>query len=139
MNEVAKNHWCVILHHASSSILEQRWLPEQMSDGAFMASLALLALEAERLRPAAILIDATQFQYRPGSAVMQWRNDCIIPRYGSAGIQKFALLSDGMVFRAEPRHRVAPEPLTPRNSQTESVAISDWGPLTAQPRHCRTL
>ena len=92
-DEVAKNHWCVILHHASSSILEQRWLPEQMSDAAFMASLALLALEAERLRPAAILIDATQFQYRPGSAVMQWRNDCIIPRYGSAGIQKFALLA----------------------------------------------
>jgi hypothetical protein len=64
-----------------------------MTDGAFMASLALLALEAERLRPSAILVDATQFQYRPGLSVMEWRNNCIIHRYGSAGVRKFALLA----------------------------------------------
>jgi hypothetical protein len=90
-DEVARNKWCVILHHASDGILEERWLPGQMTDGAFQASLALLALEAERLRPPAILIDATQLQYRPGPGVMEWRNACIIPRYGSAGVQKFAL------------------------------------------------
>jgi hypothetical protein len=49
-----------------------------MTDGAFMASLALLALEAERLRPSAILIDAKQFLHRPGPSVMEWRNNCII-------------------------------------------------------------
>ena len=87
---VARNKWCVILHHASDGMLEQRWLPGQMTDGAFKASLALLALEAERLRPSAILIDATQMQHSPGPGVMEWRNDCIIPRYGSAGVQKFA-------------------------------------------------
>ena len=90
---VASNAWAEIVHHASDGILEERWLPGQMTDGAFMASLALLALEAERLRPSAILVDATQFQYRPGPAVMEWRNNCIIPRYGSAGVQKFALLA----------------------------------------------
>src|SRR4029077_16097726 len=90
---VASNAWAEIIHHASDGILEERWLPGQMTDSAFMASLALLALEAERRRPSAILIDATQFQYRPGPAVMEWRNSCIIPRYGSAGVQKFALLS----------------------------------------------
>lgn len=62
---VASNAWAEIIHHASDGILEERWLPGQMTDGAFVASLALLALEAERLRPSAILIDATQFQYRP--------------------------------------------------------------------------
>src|ERR1700746_23409 len=92
-DEVAKNKWCVILHHASDGILEERWLPGEMTEGAFKASLALWALEAERLRPSAILIDATQFQYRPGPGVMEWRNDFIIPRYGSAGVQKFALLA----------------------------------------------
>src|SRR5262245_45436959 len=56
---VASNAWAEIVHHASDGILEERWLPGQMTDGAFMASLALLALEAERLRPSAILIDAT--------------------------------------------------------------------------------
>src|SRR5215813_1237967 len=90
---VASNAWAEIVHHASDGILEERWLPGQMTDGAFMASLALLALEAERLRPSAILIDATQFQYRPWPAVMEWRNNCIIHRYGSAGVQKFALIS----------------------------------------------
>ena len=90
---VASNAWAGIVHHPSDGILEERWLPGPMTDGAFMASLALLALEAERLRPSAILIDATQFQYRPGPAVMEWRNNCIIPRYGSAGVQKFALLA----------------------------------------------
>ena len=62
---VASNAWAEIIHHASDGILEERWLPGQMTDGAFVASLALLAVEAERLRPSAILIDATQFQYRP--------------------------------------------------------------------------
>jgi hypothetical protein len=62
-----------------------------MTDGAFKASLALLALEAERRRPSAILIDATQMQHRPGPGVMEWRDDSIIPRYGSAGVKKFAL------------------------------------------------
>ena len=90
---VASNAWAEIVHHASDRILEERWLPGQMTDGAFMASLALLALEAERLRPSAILIDATQFQYRPGPSVMVWRNNCIVPRYGSAGVRKFALLA----------------------------------------------
>ena len=63
---VASNSWAEIIHHASDGILEQRWLPGQMTQGAFKASLALLALEAERLPPSAILIDATQFQHRPG-------------------------------------------------------------------------
>ena len=87
---VASNPCAEIIHHASDGILEQRWLPGQMTQGAFKASLALLALEAERLPPSAILIDATQFQHRSGPGVMEWRNDCIIPRYGSAGVQKLA-------------------------------------------------
>src|SRR5262249_7553806 len=56
---VASNPCAEIIHHASDGILEQRWLPGQMTEGSFKASLALLALEAERLRPSAILIDAT--------------------------------------------------------------------------------
>ena len=87
---VGSSTWAEIVHHASDGVLEMRWLPGQMTDGAFKASLALLALEAERLRPSAILIDATQFQHRPGPEVMEWRDNCVTPRYGSAGVQKFA-------------------------------------------------
>jgi hypothetical protein len=88
--EVARNAWGVILHHAADRILELRWLPIEMSDGAFKATLALLALEAEKLGPAALLVDATQFRHQFAPGVMQWRDDCVIPRYGSAGVKKFA-------------------------------------------------
>jgi hypothetical protein len=83
MSSTVASRLAEIVHHASDGMLDLRWLPGQMTDGAFKASLALLALEAERLRPSAVLIDATQFQHRPGPGVMEWR-------YGSAGVQKFA-------------------------------------------------
>lgn len=89
-DRIAGNAWCDIIHHSGDGMLELRWLPTAMTDSAFKATLALLALEAERLRPAFVLIDATQFRHRPGEGVMQWRNDCIIPRYGAAGVRKFA-------------------------------------------------
>jgi hypothetical protein len=88
---LASNAWSEIVHHKSDGILELRWLPTAMTDGAFKATLALLALEAERVRPSFLLIDATQFhppKFGPG--VMQWRDDCITPRYGAAGVKKFA-------------------------------------------------
>jgi hypothetical protein len=87
---VAGNAWGEIIHHEGDGILELRWLPAKMTDGAFKATLALLALEAERVRPPFLLIDATQFRHQFGPGVMEWRDHCIIPRYGSAGTKKFA-------------------------------------------------
>jgi hypothetical protein len=89
-NTVASNAWGEIVQHTPDGILELRWLPTQMTDAAFKATLALLALEAERLRPSFLLIDATQFRHQFGPGIMQWRDDCIIPRYGAAGTRKFA-------------------------------------------------
>ena len=92
--EISSNAWGTVHHHAADGILELKWLPSsaQMSDGAFKATLALFAWEAERLRPSFLLIDALQFRHRAGADVMQWRNDSIIPRYGAAGAKKFAFL-----------------------------------------------
>jgi hypothetical protein len=87
---IAANAWGTIIRHEADSILELRWLPAAMTDGAFKATLALFAHEAERLRPSFLLIDATQFRHQFGPGVMQWRDDCIIPRYGAAGARKFA-------------------------------------------------
>jgi len=87
---VAVNAWGEIIHHEGDGILELRWLPAKMTDGAFKATLALLALEAERVRPPFLLIDATHFRHQFGPGVMEWRDNCIIPRYGSAGTKKFA-------------------------------------------------
>jgi hypothetical protein len=91
-SRVAGNAWADIIHHASGGILELRWLPGAMTDGAFKATLALLALETERLRLPFVLIDATQFRHQPGSGIMAWRDDFVLPRYGSAGVRKFAFL-----------------------------------------------
>ena len=93
---VAGNAWGEIVHHEADGILELRWLPAEMTDGAFKATLALLAWEAEKLRPSFLLIDATRFHHQFDPEVMRWRDDCVIPRYGAAGVTKFAfLMPDG--------------------------------------------
>jgi hypothetical protein len=87
---VASNAWGEIVHHDADSILELRWLPSKMTDGAFKATLALFVWQAEKLRPSFLLIDVTEFRHEFGPGVMQWRDDSIIPRYGAAGVSKFA-------------------------------------------------
>jgi hypothetical protein len=89
-SKLASNAWGEILHHESDKILELRWLPAKMTDGAFKATTALFVWEAEKVRPSFLLIDATQFRHQFGPGVMQWRDDSIIPRYGAAGVKKFA-------------------------------------------------
>jgi hypothetical protein len=88
---LAGNTWGEIIHHKADGILELRWLPSKMTDGAFKATIALFAWEAEKARPSFLLIDATQFHHQFGPGVMQWRDDAIIPRYGAAGARKFAI------------------------------------------------
>jgi hypothetical protein len=87
-SELTTNAWGIILHHVRDGIVELRWLPGEMTDGGFKATLALLALEAEKVRPSSLLVDASKFSHRPGPGVMQWRDDCVVPRYGSAGVKK---------------------------------------------------
>jgi hypothetical protein len=91
-SKLASNVWGEILHHQAEGILELRWLPSTMTDNAFKATLALFASEAEKLRPSSLLIDATDFRHSFAPGVMEWRNDAIIPRYGAAGVKKFAFL-----------------------------------------------
>lgn len=94
--KVAGNAWGEILHHESDGTLELRWFPGKMTDGAFKATLALLAWEAEKLRPRFLLIDAREFRHQFDPGMMQWRDDFIIPRYGAAGVMKIAfLMPDG--------------------------------------------
>lgn len=92
--EVAANEWGVILRHDGGTLLELRWLPStaEMTDGGFMATLCLFASEAEKMRARRLLIDARQFRHRFGDGVMAWRDAHIIPRYGAAGVRKFAFL-----------------------------------------------
>lgn len=92
--KVAGNEWGVIVQHEGRDLLELQWLlsTADMTDGGFMATLCLFASEAERARVRRLLIDATQFRHRFGDGVMAWRDAHIIPRYGGAGVRKFAFL-----------------------------------------------
>ena len=101
-SNVTANAWGEIFHHESEEILELRWLPAKMTDAAFKATLALLVWQAETLRPRFVLIDAREFRHQFSAGVMQWRDDSIIPRYGTAGVTKFAfLMPDGFPHTME--------------------------------------
>jgi hypothetical protein len=91
--ELAQNAWGVIVR-PRDDVLELRWLPStaSMSDGGFMATLCLFAWEAERARPLGLLIDAIEVRHRFGPGAMEWRDAHIIPRYGAAGVRKFAFV-----------------------------------------------
>jgi hypothetical protein len=91
-SKVAGNAWGEIVHHETDGILELRWLPAKMTDGAFKATLALFVWAAETVRPSFLLIDAKEFRHQFGLGAMQWRDDHIIPRYGAAGVTRFAFL-----------------------------------------------
>jgi hypothetical protein len=95
-----QNEWGVIVEH--KDLLELRWLPttSTMTDGGFMATLCLFAWEAEKARPKALFIDATEFTHTFGAGVMEWRDAHIIPRYGAAGIRRFAFLMSAGFPRA---------------------------------------
>jgi hypothetical protein len=93
--EVARNPWGVILHHQGWQTLELRWLPAEMSDADFKETLGLLAEMGEQHKPRFMIIDATDFHHQFGPGVMAWRDENIIPRYGAAGVTKFAFLVDG--------------------------------------------
>ena len=91
--QLVANEWGMILQH-DGQLLELQWLPSTatMTDAGFMATLCLFASEAERARARRLLIDATQFQHRFGAGVMAWRDAHIVPRYGAAGVRKFAFI-----------------------------------------------
>jgi hypothetical protein len=90
--ELARNEWGVIVDH--QNLLELRWLgsTSTMTDGGFMATLCLFVWEAEKARPKGLLIDAREFRHAFGPGVTEWRDAHIIPRYGAAGVRRFAFL-----------------------------------------------
>jgi hypothetical protein len=94
--ELVRNQWASVLHHPNDRVLELRWLATDrpVTESAWKAVLALFASQAEQVRAPFLLIDAQQFRSEPlGDGVDRWREDFIIPRYGAAGTQKFALLA----------------------------------------------
>jgi hypothetical protein len=91
-SELVRNEWGAVVRHPDLDLLELQWFDStaSMTDGGFMATLCLFVWEAEKARPSRLLIDATQFRHRFGEGVLAWRDAHIIPRYGAAGVRRFA-------------------------------------------------
>jgi hypothetical protein len=88
---IVANEWSTVLRHPD--LLELRWLPTtSMTDAAFMTTLCMFVSAAEAVRPRGLLIDAREFSHRFGDGMMAWRDAHIIPRYGAAGVRKFAFV-----------------------------------------------
>jgi hypothetical protein len=90
--EIGRNPWGLILHYPHWQTVELRWLPVNMSDADFKETLELLAGLGEQHKPQFMIIDASEFNHQFGPGVMEWRDQNIIPRYGAAGVRKFAFL-----------------------------------------------
>jgi len=123
--ERVRNEWGVIVDHPD--VLELRWLPSTstMTDGGFMATLCLFASEAEKVRPRGLFIDATDFHHAFGPDIMPWRDAHIIPRYGAAGVRKFAFLMPAS-FRDAGREVVEGPAIFPTKWFVDRQAALTW-------------
>ncbi|QUR65798.1 hypothetical protein [Mycobacterium spongiae] len=90
--EVGRNPWSVVVHHPRWRTLELRWLPGGMTDADFKETLELFATLGEQHTPQFMIIDAIEFRHEFGPGVAEWRDEKIIPRYNTAGVEKFAFL-----------------------------------------------
>jgi hypothetical protein len=90
--ELVRNEWAAIMRHPR--FVELRWLRDgaPMTDGAFMATLCSLATEAEKARPRGLLVDARDFRHPFTPTLASWRDASVTPRYGSAGVRRFAFI-----------------------------------------------
>src|SRR5262245_55389246 len=92
--ESDRNPWGVIFHYPDWHTVELRWLPStrDMSDEDIKQSLEMLAANGERLHPRFMIVDSTEFHHDFSEGVMKWREANIVPRYGGAGVTKFAFI-----------------------------------------------
>ncbi len=105
-NELFRDEFGAVIHHVETDVLELHWLEGTagMSDEDFRRWLTLFAAHGEQVKPTNMLIDATKFQFAvDGASTGPWRDENIIPRYNSAGVQKMAfLLPEGAAPGSEP-------------------------------------
>ena len=93
--QVASNEWGTITYYPEWKTLELKWgqTTSSMGDDGFRKTLHLLADQGLTLRPAYMIIDATEFFHTVAEGTFAWRDEHIVPLYNKAGLQKFAFLT----------------------------------------------
>ena len=124
--EFERDQYGQISYDPGLGVLELEWFEtsEGMTDEDFKSALERLAAHAEERGASNIAIDVTSFRHRPASAVGAWRDANIIPRYNSAGVERFAFLVPPGAASSEP----SPEPpgTFPTGYFESRAAIADW-------------
>ena len=90
-----------IIDRPEAGFIEIRWYDstEQMTGDEFNQWLSEFAGFVEQKNRAGGLVDAVQFRMPPERMNIGWRDENIIPRYNTAGVQKFAfIMPSGMPF-----------------------------------------
>lgn len=89
-----QDRWGEILGDGRTRHIEIHWTEEtaNMSGDDFMSWLERFAAFVEFGQCDTALVDARSFRMDPGSLSMDWRDKNIIPRYNTAGVQRFAFV-----------------------------------------------
>jgi hypothetical protein len=112
--ELHRDDYGIVNHDEAAQLLELRWLEgsSDMTDDDFKESMMRYAVNAEKMRPANLLVDVTEFRHSPGADVGAWRDEEIIPRYNGAGVKRFAFVvphgSPGTVEKGNPPAKETP-------------------------------
>jgi hypothetical protein len=111
--ELSHDAYATFYRDEVHNAVELRWnaATKSMAESDFRSGLEHLTdfLTAERVPN--VLIDVTEFGYRPASDFSPWRDANIIPRYNAAGVKKFAfLVPAGSPNTVEGGHEPAEEP-----------------------------
>ena len=101
-----EDQWGAVIDYPSRDIIEIRWYDSTagLDRQSFNEWLRRFADHEESSGRRCILVDSTSFRMAPQEFDPEWRDANIIPRYNSAGVQRFAFhVPEGMpAIGAEP-------------------------------------
>lgn len=90
--DLHRDDFAQFIYDPDSRVLSILWTEatEGMSTEDFKAGLERLADYAEAHRSPRVLVDVSNFRFRPPPEIGPWRETQIVPRYNEAGVERFA-------------------------------------------------
>ena len=81
-----------ITYHKPEKLVRLAWLPgtEGMTDQDFKEVLEIFAESGLQHGAQRLMIDASEFKYRPSAEILAWRGKVTVAKYNQAGVKKVA-------------------------------------------------
>jgi|SRR5579872_1910647 len=124
--ELQQHEYYIHLFDPKDRILTFIWTKRTaaMTDEDFKNGLVAYAKFAEVHKPLGLLINGTEFHFRPSEGLGDWRAKEIIPRYNRGGVKKFAFLNENF-SELPPEERNPGEDFVTRYFNSERAAY-EW-------------